>query len=884
MQELHPDLRHKVRLLGRLLGQTIAQHLGSPMLDKIEAIRRQSKQALSGDEQAVSHLLELLKNLPEQELVPVVRAFNQFLNLANIAEQQFEVSWHSAQAQGENLDALFHTLLTQLKAENKLDEVATQLQQAHIELVLTAHPTEVTRRTLIQKYDKINRLLQQQDDLHTQHPQQAHIEQELAQVIEEIWCTDEIRQVRPSAVDEAKWGFAVIEHSLWYALPKSLRHLDELLAAQTKQRLPLLASPLSFASWMGGDRDGNPNVTAHTTCEVLYLARWVAADLFIQDISLLNNELSMYAASTQLSTLYPNSKEPYRACLGELKQALQATRKWAGKQAQLAAKGHAGKSALPCDILLDDDALITPLKRCYDSLLEQGMHKIAEASLSDSLRRAACFGLTLVKLDMRQEAARHSEVLQALCEYYQLADYQHLNEAQKQAWLIEELNSQRPLLPNNWQPNAQVQEVLDSMAVIASPIGVGINCYIISMASQPSDVLAVALLLKAVGVTRNLPIVPLFETLEDLQHAAKRMRDLWAVPWYQTYAQGQQQVMIGYSDSSKDAGQMTAVWAQYQAQEALAQEANKQNIKLTLFHGRGGTVGRGGGPAQRAILAQPPHTVTNGLRVTEQGEMIRFKFGIPNVAKRSLDIYMTAVLQANLLPPIAPQAAWRKQMQELAETSVKSYREIVANTPEFVRYFRAVTPEQELGKLALGSRPARRKNSGGIESLRAIPWIFAWTQIRLMLPAWLGADSAFEQAFNAGKLEQLRSMYQSWPFFSTYVDMLDMVVAKTQPHIALYYENLLVEPELQTLGGHLRMRLEKVKQCILSIKQSDELIADNPTLQQAMQVRNTYTDPLHYLQAELLQRERSAQQSDDKIEQAIKITMAGIAAGMRNTG
>ncbi len=884
MPELHPDLRNKVRLLGKLLGQTIAQQLGDSMLNKIEAIRQQSKQALSGDKDEIHALLELLKNLPKTELVPVVRAFNQFLNLANIAEQQFETSWHAAPSSNDNLDTLFTTLFDQLAQTNKLNTASEQLQTAQIELVLTAHPTEVTRRTLIQKYDKINRLLQQQDDLKSTHPKQTQIEQELAQIIEEIWCTDEIRQIRPSAVDEAKWGFAVIENSLWHALPKSLRQLNEQLIEKGNQSLPLLATPIRFASWMGGDRDGNPNVTAHTTREVLYLARWVAADLFIQDINKLSNELSMSHASNAFKHQYANSNEPYRACLTKLKQALQTTRKWAGKQAQLAAQGHTTSQTHKKALLLDNQALIAPLKQCYDSLQEQGMHKVAQGALSDTLRRAAVFGLTLIKLDMRQEASRHSEVLQSLCSHYQLPDYLSLSEAQKQDWLLSELNNQRPLLPNNWQPNENIQEVLDSMAIIGSPIGIGINCYIISMASQPSDILAVALLLKAVGVTREIPIVPLFETLDDLQNAAKRMHNLWRIPWYQTYSHKQQQIMIGYSDSSKDAGQMAAVWAQYQAQEELAQTAKKQHIKLKLFHGRGGTVGRGGGPAQRAILAQPPNSVTNGLRVTEQGEMIRFKFGMPEVAKRSLDIYMAAVLQANLLPPIAPQAKWREQMQQLAGISVTSYRDIVAQTPEFVRYFRAVTPEQELGKLALGSRPARRKNTGGIESLRAIPWIFAWTQIRLMLPAWLGAETAFEQAFKEGKLEQIREMYQKWPFFTTYVDMLDMVIAKTQPHIALYYENRLVEPELQPLGAHLRMRLEKAKQCVLDIKQNSELIADNPALQQAMQVRNTYTDPLHYLQAELLYRERSESTTEEQVEHAIKITMAGIAAGMRNTG
>lgn len=884
MQELHPDLREKVRLLGRLLGQTIEQQLGSAMLERIEAIRKQAKSALSGQQEDVDALLELLKNLPEQELVPVVRAFNQFLNLANIAEQQFEVSWRSSDVDGA-LDSIFDELLEQLsEADKSVEQVLDQLNQSNVELVLTAHPTEVTRRTLIQKYDQINRLLQQQDDLKEAHPKQRQIKQELARIIEGIWCTDEIRQVRPTAVDEAKWGFAVIENSLWQALPKSLRALDELLFQRAGKNLPLLATPVSFASWMGGDRDGNPNVTANITREVLYLARWMGADLLLRDVHDLANELSVSSASSKLKARYPDSHEPYRACMSELKAKLKITRKWAGEQAQKAAIGKQDDERLPADLLLNNEDLIEPLMLCYDSLLEQGMPKVAKGSLTDTLRRVACFGLNLSKLDMRQESTRHSDVIHALCDYYQLGDYNNWSEEQKQDWLIGELKNKRPLLPQNWQPSAEIQEVLDSMAVIAEPIGAGVSCYIISMASVPSDILSVALLLKASGVTRNLPIVPLFETLDDLQKSSERMSQLWSIPWYQEYCEGRQQVMIGYSDSSKDAGQMSAVWAQYQAQESLTNVASEKHIKLKLFHGRGGTVGRGGGPAHRAILAQPPGTVKNGLRVTEQGEMIRFKFGMPSVAQRSLDIYMSSVLQANLLPPVSPQEDWRKLMQHLADISVNSYRDVVANTPEFVRYFRAATPEQELGKLALGSRPARRKSGGGIESLRAIPWIFAWTQIRLMLPAWLGAEEAFEQAFAEGRLEQIQSMYKQWPFFNTYVDMLDMVIAKTQPHIALYYEQRLVEPELQALGATLRERLDKAKACVLKIKQTDQLLDNEPILRQAMQVRNIYTDPLHYLQAELLYRDRQDEQIDGQVEQAIKITMAGIAAGMRNTG
>ena len=361
------------------------------------------------------------------------------------------------------------------------------------------------------------------------------------------------------------------------------------------------------------------------------------------------------------------------------------------------------------------------------------------------------------------------------------------------------------------------------------------------------------------------------------------MDKLFSLPWYQEYTDRKQQVMIGYSDSAKDAGNMAAAWAQYQTQEQLVQCAEKHQVQLVLFHGRGGTVGRGGGPAQRAILAQPPGSVQGGVRVTEQGEMIRFKFGMPDLACRSLKIYLSAVLEATLLPPQSPQPEWREMMQQLAADSVVAYRAMVRDDPQFVPYFRSATPEQELGKLALGSRPARRKAEGGIESLRAIPWIFAWMQMRLMVPAWLGADQALISRMQYGK-SVLRDMYQHWPFFNTYIDMLEMILAKVDTDIAEYYEQQLVVDDLHGIGENLRQRLMSLKDLILDLKQQSELLQHSPIFAHSMQVRAPYTDPLHYIQAELLKRERADEPDKPQVERALKVTMAGIAAGMRNTG
>lgn len=880
LSEIDPLLRDKVRVLGTLLGQTIENQYGEPMLDKIEQIRQLSKEARFGNDEAHKELLVQLKNLSDDKLVPVVRGFNQFLNLANIAEQQNKASWRRQDYGKDDSAQMFASLFERLEKEGiKGKQLTQQVADANIELVLTAHPTEIMRRTLIQKYDQIAKLLQQRDDLQDNHPDLALLEQKLGSVIDEIWHTDEIRHVRPTPVDEAKWGFAIIENSLWYAVPGYIKELDAELSKRGAQPLPLTAAPVRFSSWMGGDRDGNPSVTAQVTREVLYLARWMAADLYLHDIKKLHKQLSMRYSNDQLKDCISDKTalEPYRACLAELRQKLEDTKVWAASKA----KGDSS-SITP---LLDSAEIIEPLTACYNSLIEQRLERLVNGTLLDTLRRLACFGLSLGSLDVRQEADRHSKAIAELCEYYGWGDYHSWNEDEKQQFLLKELNSKRPLIPHGWQPSADTQEVLDSMRVIASPIGAGVSCYIISMASEPSDVLAVALLLRASDCQRNLPIVPLFETLDDLEHAAERMEKLWQLPWYQEYSQSYQQVMIGYSDSAKDAGQLAAVWGQYCAQESLTNMAAKYKVQLRLFHGRGGSVGRGGYPAHQAILAQAPGSVKGGLRVTEQGEVIRFKFGLPEIAKQNMKTYVAAVLEANLLPPRLPQDNWRKVMQELTEIGVKSYRAMVKENPDFLRYFKAATPEQELGRLALSSRPARRKNDGGIESLRAIPWIFSWTQMRLMLPTWLGADDALEQATEPAQLPQLLEMYEQWPFFRTYIDMLVMVISKTDANLVTYYESRLVPAELQPLGAHLRQRLEKVHQQVLKIIQQPSLLHNNLVLQHSLSVRNPYTDPLHYMQAELMHRERQTPDiTESEVIRALQVTMAGIAAGLRNTG
>ncbi|WP_449434575.1 phosphoenolpyruvate carboxylase [Pseudomonas putida] len=875
MTDIDVRLREDVHVLGELLGETIRQQHGDAFLQKIEDIRHSAK---ADRRSAGEQLSSTLADLAEEDLLPVARAFNQFLNLANMAEQYQLIRRRDA-GQPEPFEArVLPELLARLKqAGHSNDALARQLAKLDIQLVLTAHPTEVARRTLIQKYDAIAGQLAAQDHRDLTPAERQQVRERLRRLIAEAWHTEEIRRTRPTPVDEAKWGFAVIEHSLWQAIPSHLRKVDRALLEATGLRLPLEAAPIRFASWMGGDRDGNPNVTAAVTREVLLLARWMAADLFLRDIDALAAELSMQQASEALRKRVGDSAEPYRALLKQLRERLRATRAWA----HAALSGEQTPSA---EVLVDNRELIAPLELCYQSLHECGMGVIAEGPLLDCLRRAVTFGLFLGRLDVRQDSARHRDALTEITDYLGLGRYADWDEERRIEFLQAELKNRRPLLPAHFKPQAETAEVLATCREIAAAPAASLGSYVISMAGAASDVLAVQLLLKEAGLTRPMRVVPLFETLADLDNAGPVMQRLLGLPGYRAGLRGPQEVMIGYSDSAKDAGTTAAAWAQYRAQENLVRICREHQVELLLFHGRGGTVGRGGGPAHAAILSQPPGSVAGRFRTTEQGEMIRFKFGLPGIAEQNLNLYLAAVLEATLLPPPPPQPAWRELMDQLAADGVKAYRDVVRENPDFVEYFRQSTPEQELGRLPLGSRPAKRR-AGGIESLRAIPWIFGWTQTRLMLPAWLGWETALSNALARGQGEVLAQMREQWPFFRTRIDMLEMVLAKADAQIAETYDERLVQPQLLALGAQLRDLLSQSCQVVLGLTGQPVLLAHSPETLEFISLRNTYLDPLHRLQAELLARSRNREAAlDSPLEQALLVTVAGIAAGLRNTG
>jgi phosphoenolpyruvate carboxylase len=877
--DAHAPLREDVRLLGEILGGTLKEQVGEHLYHTVEEIRSLAKAARSGDKTAFDTLHQRLAGLDLDAAIAVARAFSLFLNLANIAEQHHRVrrsrAWlrdHTASPLHGSLEEAVTRLIKQGVAPEKLFKATTQL---YVGLVLTAHPTEVTRRTLLQKYNRIARFLDQRDRQDLLPSEQAGVLTGLRREIVAAWQTDEIHRRKPTPTEEARWGLIVLENTLWDVIPMYARQLDQVLRKHTGKPLPLDIMPIRFGSWMGGDRDGNPYVTPEVTREVCLSARWMAAELYLYEIDELRGELSMQRCDEHVRAIVGDAREPYRELLKDVRTQLASTMKFYEDRL-------ANREPSDDPIYTNPQELLQPLKVAFESLNACGAGAVAEGRLLDLIRRISCFGLTLMELDIRQEASRHTDALDEVTRYLGLGSYAEWSEAQRQEFLLRELNNRRPLIPADLPASDRVRDVLDTFVVLAEQGPGSLGSYIISMATNPSDVLAVALLQKEAGVARPLRVVPLFETLTDLENAATCIDQLFSFEWYRNHIDGHQEVMIGYSDSGKDAGRLTANWALYCAQEQLMEVGNKHGVRITLFHGRGGSTGRGGAPTHAAILSQPPGSVGGHLRVTEQGEVIQAKFGLTGVALRNLELYTSAVLEATLAPPPQPHPAWRDLMDKLSATAVKAYRSIVREDPNFVPYFRAATPEAELATLEIGSRPARRRTGGGIETLRAIPWVFAWTQTRHNLPVWLGVGEALHQALGDGLEEKLKEMSSQWPFFRTTLDLIEMVLAKTDPEISSRYDHVLVSPDLRGIGQEIRDRYNIAYTSILQVTGHAIPLEEHPIIRRSIEVRNPYVDPLNLLQIELLKRCR--EKEDERLRDALHIVINGIAAGMRNTG
>ncbi|XP_019159043.1 PREDICTED: phosphoenolpyruvate carboxylase-like [Ipomoea nil] len=890
------------------------------------------------DTQKLEELGRVITSLDPGNSIVVTKAFSNMLNLANLAEEvqiasrrrsKFKKRDLSDEASATTESDIEETLRRLVGQLNKSpEEVFDAIKNQTVDLVLTAHPTQSVRRSLLQKHARIRDCLTQLYAKDITPDDKQELDEALQREIQAAFRTDEIRRTPPTPQDEMRAGMSYFHETIWKGVPKFLRRVDTALKnIGINERVPYNAPLIQFSSWMGGDRDGNPRVTPEVTRDVCLLARMMAANMYFSQIEDLMFELSMWRCSEELrgraDDLHRTSKrdvkhyiefwkqippnEPYRVILADVRDKLYSTRE---RARQLLANGF---SDIPEEATFTNvEQFLEPLEVCYRSLCACGDRSIADGSLLDFLRQVSTFGLSLVRLDIRQESDRHTDVLDAITLHLGIGSYKEWSEERRQEWLLSELGGKRPLFGPDLPKTEEISDVLDTFHVLAELPSDNFGAYIISMATAPSDVLAVELLQRECHVKNPLRVVPLFEKLDDLEAAPAALARLFTIDWYRNRIDGKQEVMIGYSDSGKDAGRLSAAWQLYKTQEELVKVAKEYGVKLTMFHGRGGTVGRGGGPTHLAILSQPPDTIHGSLRVTVQGEVIEQSFGEEHLCFRTLQRYTAATLEHGMHPPIAPKPEWRALLDEMSVVATAEYRSVVFQEPRFVEYFRLATPELEYGRMNIGSRPAKRKPSGGIESLRAIPWIFAWTQTRFHLPVWLGFGAAFKHVIEKDirNLQMLKDMYREWPFFRVTLDLVEMVFAKGDPGIAALYDKLLVSKDLLPFGEQLRTKFQEAKSLLLQVAGHKDLLEGDPYLKQRLSLRDAYITTLNVSQAYTLKRIRDpsynphlAQEITESrkpatelvmlnptseyapgLEDTIILTMKGIAAGMQNTG
>jgi len=872
-EDQHAVLRDDIRMLGGLLGLTLKQQAGEQVYANVEKIRLLAKAIQQGDTAAYEQLIVVLRTLPPEQLIPVTKSFSQFLNFANIAEQYHRIRrtrlYKMNPALGPQLGSLEDMIPKLLAQGVSKQDLYQAILALDIQFVLTSHPTEVKRRTVMLKYNRITAALQKLDEQILTPDEITAVKDSMQQEMTSVWQTVEVRSQKPTAIDEAKWGYAIIESSIWHAVPRFMRELQNVVRKYLGRELPLDLAPLKIDSWLGGDRDGNPNVTPEVTRRVIFMARWVAADLLLGEIRKLRESLSMQPCNAKLRNMVGSeTKEPYRVLLKQVQLRLKATR-------DLARDAN----------YLHSEELLEQLLICYESLHECKAGNIADGLLLDIIRQIRCFGMSLVRTDIRQEATKHTELMAVITQSMGLGDYAAWSEQQRQQFLVTELQQGRRLIADAVYQEPSVQDTVQTLKLLVDLPRDSLGSYIISMSSAPSDVLAVVLLQRQFGLENILPVVPLFEKRTDLENSAQILSTLLSLSVYRDLINSQQQVMIGYSDSAKDVGMLAAAWAQYRAQEEMLAVADQHAVKLVFFHGRGGSLGRGGWPTHSAILSQPPGSVHGVMRVTQQGEVIQNRFGLAAIALRTFSVYVTSTLEATLLPQPAPKPEWRALISDLARVSADAYQNTIAEDTDFIRYFQTATPTRELKRLAIGSRPDSRTNADSLSKLRAIPWVFAWTQNRFLLPSWIGVGVALQYAFDTQRGYDVIEMRRHWAFFQTVLSMCEMVLAKVDIDIAAHYEKRLVAPELALLGDELRQQFVVARQVILQVLGTEKLLAKNHVLDRSINLRNPYLLPLHLLQVELLYRVREqGDNAPQELIQALLTTIVGIAAGMRNTG
>ena len=879
--------RENVKYLGNILGRVIKEQEGQKFFELVEKVRKLSKanKINSKNNQTNEKVIKAIKKLSPKNSFKLTRAFTHFMNFINLADlidasrklNEYENSNKKTSNNNIFIEEIFEDLFRNKKiSETKIYNTAKNLK---IGIVLTAHPTEVKRRTLIQKYHNIIEILEQRDLLKNFPSKLVVLEKKLFDELTIIWNTDDLKRIKPSPFDEARWGLAIIEDSLWDTIPKVYRRLNSIFVQNMNKGLPKNFNPIEFGSWMGGDRDGNPNVTADVTRKVILLSRWEAAKLYEKALTKIIRSYSMEKCSKKILKSVGTSFEPYRVFLRPLRDKMRITHR--------SIEQHlVNKKPLDHNNLLSSrEEILKPLRVVRESLEQNQNENLASGELLDLMRRAKCFGINLARLDIRQESSRHSQLISEYVKKKYKKNYLKFSESEKIKFLKKQILSKKNQLNKFQFSNRENKEVWSTFKILANEPSECLGAYVISMTNSASDLLSVIFLQKEANIKNKLRVVPLFETLDDLVNAKEIMEKLFSQSWYRKVIKNEQEVMIGYSDSSKDAGKICASWHQYKAQEEIIKLSKKYNINVTFFHGRGGSPGRGGGPIQSTLRSQPPNSVRGKIRITDQGEVIQQKYGYEPLAKYNLCSYIGAVTEATLKPSPVPKASWRSLIEKMSEISKNSYRKNINQSSDFIKYFETVTPHKALGKLSIGSRPSKRKNIDTIKSLRAIPWVFAWTQIRLMLPAWLGSAEALRYSYIKQFRKTLFDMERNWPFFNSMLDILDMVITKADPEISKIYEEHLADESLKRVGKKLRFQFDVIKKLNKKITPK-EIIAARKQFRTSIGVRNIYSEVLNIVQPIAIKKIKTIKNKKDKeyLNDTLLTSIAGIAAAMKNTG
>ena len=911
-------LREDIRFLGRLLGETLRDDEGVELYQVVEDVRRLAVRfRRDGDPEASAELARRLDALDIEAAVSVVRAFSYFSHLANIAEDQHKNRrFRQERLAGSPPDEGSLALaLDRIKANGvRSARVRQVLDRAAISPVLTAHPTEVQRRSTLDRELTIARLLTERDSFQHTRDEVVRNEQALHREIVTLWQSRMLRLVKPTVADEIENSLAYYRHTFLSEVPRLYADLEDLLDREFPGEEPWQLPPLlRIGSWIGGDRDGNPFVDRDVLVYAIRQQTRVALEHYLNEVHELGAELSISSGMTNVSSQLDDlaeaspdrskrrADEPYRRGLGGLYARLAATSERLGGQQPL--RHPTSRAASYASV----EEFVTDLEVISSSLVSNGGSEIARGRLRALIHAARAFRFHLAPIDLRQNSDVHERVVAELLRRVGIEDdYLALDEEQREARLLQELAAPRLLASPFLDYSDETQgELAIAHALRETHLSHGPQAlphYVISKASSASDMLEVMLLMREAGVMRpgdepaiSVRVVPLFETIDDLRRCEPVMAHFLSLPGIMTLARGSWggivEVMLGYSDSNKDGGFLTSGWELYQAEARLADLCRRSGLTLRLFHGRGGSVGRGGGPAYQAILAQPAGTVAGQIRVTEQGEVIGSKYSDRAVGRRNLETMIAATLEATLLDNEAEgdTPMFRATMDLLSESAYKAYRSLVYETPRFNEYFRAATPLAEIAELNIGSRPASRKASNLIEDLRAIPWVFSWAQSRVLLPGWYGFGSAVialhgspEGSKKAAAI--LSRMYKEWPFFRMLVENLEMVLSKTDMGIAFRYAEMVPDITFRNaIFERISAERDRAIEAVLGITGQKELLGSSPALSRSIRNRLPYLDPLNHLQVELLKRYRSGR-SSERVARGIHMTINGIAAGLRNSG